>query len=227
VAEPPFRRRVELHRTGPTTVTGEVEDHIHHFGLTVEHDAAVVVGVEGWARRAPWSPCPDAADELQELVGRTIGVLGQVPDPAKHCTHQLEVALATLRFAGGGLDHRRYDMTVSGWETGTSDARIVRDDGAELWWISEGRDLVAPEPFAGRSRAGGFAAWVLATFAPDEAEMALQLRRATGLAAGRGYDLDDYDLLADTPIQVGVCYATQPERITIARRNRGSSRLSG
>jgi hypothetical protein len=49
------------------------------------------------------------------------------------------------------------------------------------------------------------------------------VRRATWMAGARGIDLDDYDTPDQAGLPVGSCYASQPERVHVAFRNRGSS----
>ena len=221
-APPPFRRRVELRRLDPSTVDGSLEDHFHHFESTVVHDADAVTAIEARAPRAPWSLCPGAGAQLQELVGKPIGVPPQVADVTDHCTHLLDLALTVVRFAGTGLEHRRYEMTVTDWDTDESEATLERDDGRVLRWRSSKGVLTGPEPFTGRSTRAGFARWVAETFDPDEGEMVLHLRRATWLAPSRTLDMDQYDVLRESGLPEGTCYASQPERIDIAARNRGT-----
>lgn len=54
-------------------------------------------------------------------------------------------------------------------------------------------------------------------------EAAMFLRRAQWMAPARSVHLDGLDTINQSGIGVGVCYSTQPQRYTIARRNRGSS----
>ena len=222
MSPPPFRRRVELQRLDASTVDGSLEDHFHHFEATVTHADGVVTAVESRAPRAPWSLCPGAGAQLQELVGKPVGVLPQVADVTDHCTHLLDLALTLVRFAGTGLDHRRYDMTVTDWDTDASEATLVRDDGRVLRWTSSKGELTGPEPFTGRSTRAGFARWVVETFDPDEGEMVLHLRRATWLAPSRLLDMDQYSVLGESGLPEGTCFASQPERIGLATRNKGT-----
>src|SRR3546814_16735316 len=97
---PPFRRRFELRRIAADAVEAELEDHIHHVVVIVHHDHHEVTGVEGRAIRLPWSLCPGAISQLEELVGAPVGVAPAVADAGTHCTHLLESALTAVRFAG-------------------------------------------------------------------------------------------------------------------------------
>lgn len=222
-AEAPFRRRITLVRSSPTEAAGEVEDHVHHFRAVVRHADGVVTAAEGSAVRAPWSLCPGAVPALRELIGARVGTVAGVEDSTAHCTHLLDVALLTVRFAGSGLASRRYELTVSGWSTPRRSATLVRDDGARLAWEVADSAVVSPEPFAGRSLGQGFAHWARVTFEPDLAEMAIVLRRATWMSPSRGIDLDRFAVLRDSGAVPGTCFATQPARIGIARRTRGST----
>ena len=43
------------------------------------------------------------------------------------------------------------------------------------------------------------------------------------MSASRGIDLDHFDRLSHSAVPPGSCFASQPHRIGLARRNRGSS----
>ena len=100
---------------------------------------------------------------------------------------------------------------------------ITRDDGRSLRWTVDRSTIVEPEPFAGHRIGAGFTAWVDESLDDDTAELALLLRRAVWMSPSRGFDLDDIESLSDMPIASGACFASQPERIHLARRNHGSS----
>lgn len=221
---PAFHRRVEL-VAGDGTVAATIEDFNHHFDITVRHDGERVTGFAVDAVRAPWSQCPGAAGELEELVGAPIGVRPTSAHPDHHCTHLIDLACVAVRFAGS-TGRRRYDATVTGWDEPLADAVIERDDGLRIEWRANRSMIEGPEPFAGRSLGAGFTPWVLSTFDAEVAEAALILRRATWMSPSRGFDLDTFDLLGETGLGEGVCYATQPQRIGIATRNRGMARPS-
>jgi len=52
-----------------STVRGDMEDDFHRFGVTVRHDGARVVEVEGEGERYPWTTCPAAVEPLRALAG--------------------------------------------------------------------------------------------------------------------------------------------------------------
>jgi hypothetical protein len=56
----------------------------------------------------------------------------------------------------------------------------------------------------------------------DDAEAALVLRRAVWMSPIRHMHLDDYDAIAATGVSAGACFTTQPGRIEVAFRRRGT-----
>lgn len=222
MADLPFRRRVILRNPEPGRIEASVEDHIHHFEVTLAHDGSLVRQVEGRAVRAPWSLCPGASDQLAELVGVPVGPSARVPDPSQHCTHLLDLAIAAVRFAGTPVPERRVELTAAGWDDPPMDCEAVRDDGLTLHWRATAREIIEPEPFSGVALGAGFTTFV-GGLDDDIAELALLLRRATWLGASRSIDLDDYEVLRESGLPVGACFSSQPGRIDEARRNRGSS----
>ena len=218
----PFRRQVVLERPSADVVEAEVEDHIHHFAVRIEHEVGLVRAVSGRAVRAPWSTCPAAASVLDELVGQPVDG-ARVGDPGDHCTHLLDLALVAVRFASLDVPARRFDLVVEGWDEPEVTATARRDDGRSLRWTLRGMEIVAPEPYAGHRLGAGFTSWAMSTLDRDEGELALLLRRAAWMSSSRGIDLDDFTRLSELPIPPGSCYSAQPARIELARRNVGSS----
>jgi hypothetical protein len=217
-----FHRRVEL-VAGDSTVHATIEDFNHHFELTVTHDGSVVTAVAAEHVRAPWSQCPGAAAELQELVGKPVGVRPASAHASEHCTHLIDLVSVAVRFAGT-VGHRRYDAWISDWDQPVGSAVIERDDGLRLAWQVGGNRIHGPDPWTDQPLGGRFTPWVLSTFDADTAEAALILRRAAWMAPSRGFDLDSFATLDQTGLGEGVCYATQPQRIHIATRNAGMAR---
>ena len=207
------------------TVHGSIEDFQHHFEVTVTHDGTSVTSISGDAVRWPWSTCAEATQQLQALVGAQIGQLPRVPDPTMQCTHQLDLAVSAVRFAGSGLERRSFVVTVEGWGTPNGRAEISRNDGVRLEWALDGYSIAAPAPFAGHDIGAGFARWAIAELEPDIAETALLLRRAVRVAPMRALDLDALDVAADSGLTEGVCYTAQSQRLHIARRNKGMARV--
>ena len=220
-AKPEFVRRVVLD-ADPGRVRASVEDHQHHFVVTVHHDGTVVEGFEVEGRRVPWSTCLDAEVELAEWVGAPIGVRPTSGRLDQHCTHQVDVAQVAVRFAGLGLSHRDYDLRVHGYLEPVTHASLVRDDGYEIHWTLEDATVTAPPAAAGRSLRDGFSGWV-GGLPPDDAEAMSLLRRAVWLAPSRLFELDGYETMAEVGMPVGVCWSAQPERIEVALRVRGAA----
>ena len=221
---PPFERRIIVtSRDG--RVEASLEDYNHHFVVILEHDGAVVTGASLESPRPPWSECSGGEAELVRIVGEPVGVRSNPSEANRFCTHQLDLACMAVRLAGLGLARRTYEVSVTGWDAPEASAEVVRDDGRRLAWTVAGHTVTGPPRYAGQQLGGRFAAWANAELDPDEAEMALVLRRAAWMALSRGMDLDDYATLAETGLPAGVCWATQPERIEHARRNVGTARV--
>lgn len=211
------------------TVEGGLEDDQHHFTVVVGHDGRVVESVASRSVRAPWSTCPDAAQELQALVGMPLSVrctaVSDWTPSRQHCTHQLDlVALAiahAARVVAGGAEWRQYDAEIPfGLLDGEEKVvTLARDGEPQLRWTVQGTTIVAPAPFAGAPR--GFARWAETALSPDDAEAAVVLKRACAIGMSRGIDLDSYPTLADMPGLSPVCYSMQPQRAPVAFRNRG------
>lgn len=221
----PFVRRLQLSAPDERTVVASIEDYNHHFEVSLTHDGDVVADITARAVRAPWSPCADAAGELRELIGRPVGERPRVDAPDRHCTHQLDIACIAVRFAGRGLHHRSFDAVVTDWDEPEGRAVLERDDGLRLEWTVARSSITSPPPYAGRLLGAGFTTWALSTLDPDTAEASLILRRAAWMSPSRGLDLDQHDLLPESGLPGGVCYSAQPQRIHVARRNRGMARV--
>jgi hypothetical protein len=234
-----YRRRIRLVATEPGVVEAALEDDFHHFEVTLRHDGARVIAVEGRSVRWPWSTCPGAAEPLRALADmalspRCLAVGGQA-DPRANCTHMfdlagLAVAHAARAGAGrGGASSRQYDAevpfgaTVSDGEPVT--VRLWRDGERVLEWVLDGRSIATPQMYTDAPWQGGFFRWADATLPVDEAEAAIVLRRACEIGTGRGMDLDGYDKASELgPMMAGICHTMQPGVMEVAVRNKGSIR---
>ncbi len=215
---PTFVRTLEF-RAEPGGVVASLRDFQHRFELDVSHDGSKVTGFTLRPTRLPWTTCAAAADELDELIGAPIGERPRTRKADQHCTHQIDLALTAVRFAGRDLTHRRYDLTVTGYLTDRCVASLRRDDGYELTWRIVDGAVVEPLELAGRSLTNGFTAWAT-TLEPEESEATLILRRAAWMAPARSVDLDAYATMAATGMPPGVCYSAQAARIEHAVRIR-------
>ena len=224
-----YRRRVRVVASASGVIDSGLEDDQHYFTVRLEHDGERVVSITSESVRAPWSTCPSAAAQLQELVGMTLSdrclAVAEWTRSDQHCTHQLDLAgLAVAhaaRVVAGGADHRQYDVVVPfGLISGERHTVTLARDGQPLLaWDLEGRRIVAPAPYA--DAPAGFARWADATLDADDAEAAVVLKRAMSIGMSRGLDLDGYDTLADMPGLSPLCWSMQPERAPVAFRNRG------
>ena len=221
----PFIRLFRFTAPDAHTVEASIQDHQHHFEVTLTHDGDVVTSLSPRAVRWPWSTCAEAGRALDELVGRPVHELPRVDDAGLHCTHQLDLASSAVRFAGSGLAQRAFDVTVTNWGTPDGHAVIERDDGLRLVWRLDGLTITSPAPFAGQSIGAGFARWATAELDPDTAEAALILRRAVWVSPMRTLDLDALDVAGDSGLREGACYTAQPGRLDTATRNQGMTRV--
>jgi hypothetical protein len=230
-----FHRRHELRAIDERTVLAAIEDDMHHFELTLRHDGHVVTAVEGRAVRWPWAPCVEGARVIDALVGLPLSpsssAVGTWTDASGQCTHQFDLAgLAVAhaaRHAAGGAASRSYLAVVPDWHEHPFDAWILRDGVEVLRFTVGSRALEAPEAFAGVALNQRFIQWCASHLDDDTTEAALLLRRAAWMSPARHIDLEAFAMIADSMVKTGVCYATQPERLEIGRRNRHSLRDFG
>jgi hypothetical protein len=229
-----YRRRIRLVATEPGVIEGGLEDDFHHFTVTLRHDGERVTAAEAGAKRWPWTTCPDAAGPLRSIAGMALSprclAIGEHADPRMNCTHMFDLAgLAVAHAARGGPvgTTRQYDVEVpAGGRSGERiDIRLWRDDELLHTWTIEGRRCISPPPFSEAPWKGGFLRWADATFAPEESEPVIVLRRGCDIGIGRGMDLDAVDAAKEMEeLMSGVCFSMQPAQIAVALRNKGTIR---
>ncbi len=217
-----LRRKIVLDCV-PGQVRAALEDDYHHFSVVLSHDATRVTGIEQQHLRTPWSLCAHAGAGLQQLLG---SVLASDPlvapahiDAQLQCTHQLDLARLAMAHAGRG-GRREYLLEVRDAVDGVRSASALRNGAVCLRWDvhgtaigTEGLDL---RRFDARR-------WSDAD--PELAEAMLVLRRAVLIAGGRGVDFSVVDDMAPFAARMaGACYAFQPVRLALARRERDSMR---
>jgi hypothetical protein len=229
-----YRRRIRLVVAEPGVVEGGLEDDFHHFTVTLRHDGERVIAAEAGAKRWPWTTCPDAAEPLRAIAGMELSprclAIGEHADPRMNCTHMFDLAgLAVAHAARGGPvgTTRQYDVEVpaGGLSGERIDIRLWRDDELLHTWTIERRRCISPPPFSEAPWKGGFLRWADATFAPEESEPVIVLRRGCDIGIGRGMDLDAVDAAKEMEeLMSGVCFSMQPAQIAVALRNKGTIR---
>ena len=226
-----YRRRIRLVNVEPGLVDSGLEDDFHYFRIRVRYDGAVVTGIETEAYRWPWTTCPAAGDELEQLVGMSLSpralAVGDVANPRLQCTHQFDLTGLAIAHATRAVESRQYDVEVPyhAQSGGATNVRVWRNDDLALTWTLDGHKCIAPEPYASTSWRGGFMKWADQTLDPDTAEAAIVLRRACDIALGRGANLEGYRSAGELAIAgSGVCYTFQAETAPVAFRQVGTIR---
>jgi hypothetical protein len=226
-----YRRRIRLAADG-LSVTADLEDDFHRFGVDLVHDGEKVISVRGRARRFPWTTCAAAVEPLAALEGMPLSTdataAGAWADPRANCTHLFDLAGLAVAHAASGREHRQYDVEVpdrdveGGW---TTQPRLWRNGELVLSWALRHLTIEAPHPFAGVALRGAFMRWARDALDPDTAEAAIVLRRACEISYGRLQDLDGYDVAADLgDVMLGTCHTFQPGTMEVGIRRKGSGR---
>lgn len=114
-----FRRRVEIVSTAQDAtreVRASLEDDFHHFRVWLRHCDGIVSEIGGEAVRYPYSACPQAAEQLQQLIGMPLSQIAhsvtRQTDAQHQCTHLLDLAGLAIANAARGTTQRRYDIQV-------------------------------------------------------------------------------------------------------------------
>jgi hypothetical protein len=221
-----FRRLIDLKSWDESTAVGWLEDDYHHFGVTLSHDGAVIRDVRVAAVRYPWSPCPQAAPLLREVIGQPLiprcTDIGRQLKMWRQCTHTFDLVGLLSAHAFHRRDHHVYegtarqidnDETKRGWKQ----ADLLHDGVPVLSWQLDPDVIRAPEALAGLSIGRGFRAW--AETRPEvEAERASVLRRIAALAPYRGQTRRPETVpgLEEKP---ALCFTFQPETRAGATRD--------
>jgi hypothetical protein len=222
-----YRRRVLAVSPAPGLVVCDLEDDFHHFRVTLRHDGDRVTAIAAESIRYPWVTCPDAAANLDALVGLPLShrftAAGAHADPRRNCTHQFDAAALAVTHAARGAARRVYDAEVPRRVDWYTHVRLWVDGEARLSWQVDRAGLVDPEPpFDAAPWEGGFMAWADATLDPETAEAAIVLRRAATIGMGRGWPFDDFERASDVHISgSAVCYTMTPGVAEVAWRRQG------
>jgi len=212
-----FTRRIVCIADGDHVFTA-LEDDFHHFYARIGHDGKAIRTVAGRALRVPRSSCPNAMDGLQRFVGLALDARSTGIDASWQCTHAYELvrlAMAqALRRAAGGSAQREYLIRVPDRIERRTRAVVERDGQFLFAWDIEGRNIIAPERFAGVDIFGS-SRWP-ADLDADQLEAAQVLRRGAWLAVARvNYVIPPAGV---APVQKqrkpgpasGACYSYQP-----------------
>jgi len=217
-----LRRRIGL-VAHQGEVRAAVEDDYHHFRIRLRHDGKTVTGVQSETLRIPWSACAFAGDDWSKVIGAPIrersSAIASYAEMRHFCTHMFELAGLAIAAVADGVARRSYEMAVPYGTRRAEPARLWRDGELHLTWLTDGKLIHGPDPYAGVPVGPGFAAWAQTRLSVAEGEAALVLRRAVVISSGRTSNLD---AMAHSHAGGG-CYATQPERAPQALRVVGST----
>jgi hypothetical protein len=221
-----FRRRIVIHsriETSRRVTRAALEDDFHHFRVEVTSANGHVIAIEAASPRRPYTLCAQAAAQLQALIGmaltQTAHEVTRIADASEQCTHLFELSGLAIAAAARGTFQRQYDIEVPMRLNDRTHSTLARDGVPLLEWNVLGTVIQGPPPYAGIDLYHGMARWALTTLSSEEAEAALVLRRATGIAKGRGMNLDAQVHARPS----GNCFAQQPARAGQAIRMVGST----
>jgi hypothetical protein len=225
VTDADYHRRIEMAST-PTSIDAEMEDHHHHFRVHLDLKNGVIAKVETTAVRAPWTTCATGAAALERMNGLTIA---EATDPrtwgddrSAHCTHAADLALLAVRHATDATC--RYDATFTPANAHHRTATLTRDGTEVMRWTLDGAAVTEPFGNLPLDR-HAFLPWIRANLDEEGIEHAMILRRAATIAMGNAFDLDAFATAADVHPADNTCHTYRVEIASIARRNKGSSRI--
>jgi hypothetical protein len=211
-ALPGFRRRFRI-TPAVGRVQSEVEDDYHCMSVIVHHDGAVATGVESVMRRAPWTTCPGAPEQLrQTFSGVALDAFAARGQKQVNCTHLHDLAVLA---AGHAFDRAPlvYDILVSDPVDGRRRAELRCGGVTILGWTEAGMRIVEPAELTGL-RLDELRPWI-ESLDPQRQEAARLLRWANILANGRMIPLEQQSDAGRMPPN---CYTFQPHRAVQAKR---------
>lgn len=209
---PGFRRRFRI-TPAPGRVQSEVEDDYHCMSVTVHHDGAIATRVEAVMRRAPWTTCPGAPEQLaQTFRGVALDAFAARGEKQANCTHLHDLAVLA---AGHAFDAAPlvYDILVSDPVDGRRRAELRCGGATVLGWTEAGLRIVEPAELAGL-KLDELRPWIESLDARRQ-EAARLLRWANMLANGRMIPLEKQ---SDASRMPPGCYTFQPHRAAQAKR---------
>ncbi len=222
-----YRRRLRI-RTRPGYARADLEDDPHRYGIAIRHDGQRVTAIEGFPIRVPWTLCTSAAQQLQRLVGMPLSadataIFRHTP-PGEQCTHMFDTAGLAIAHAARGTMLRQYDIEAPFWDMHQPRRLSLSRDGIPLLeWTIHGRQILGPEPYAGRDWQK-LLPWAREHFDdPDLVEAIVVMRRAVMISNGRSVSLDPLRDAAGTGHVGGACFVFQPGVAEHALRMPGST----
>lgn len=163
-----FRRRVDIiahHVDGTGEVRAALEDDFHHFRVWVRHHEGEVTAIGGEALRYPYSMCPQACGQLQQLLGMKLDCIAhsvtRQADASHQCTHLFDLAGLAIAAAARGTLERRYDINIGQRIANRTRATLIRDGDEDLTWDVNGTMIEGPSPYSGINLREGMARWAL------------------------------------------------------------------
>lgn len=207
-----FRRRFRI-TPEPERVCCELEDDYHCMRVTLWHDGVNATVIDPHMRRAPWTTCPGAEEELKAtFTGIPLGEFAARGAQKANCTHLYDLAQLAAAHAFD-KEPRIYDIRVSDPLEGRRRAELRRDGQVLLSWVEADFQVVEPEAMAGLSL-WDLRSWMKAQ-EPALREAAKLLRWANIIANGRSIPIEQQSDASRMPPN---CYTFQPERAAVAER---------
>lgn len=208
-----YRRSVRIDSDGGARSFAELEDDIHAFAVTLEHDGSAIRTVEVEIRRAPWTTCPGAKQALKrELEGMLLVDVRYLKDRQQQCTHLFDLANWAAAHAMA-REYIEYDVLVSDPLDNVRHAEIWRNGKLVIEWDEAKFILQAPPEIAGRN-IFELNDWMKG-LSPELQEAARILRWGNVVANGRMKSLAEQSDATKMPPN---CYTFQPSRAELARR---------
>lgn len=200
-----YRRRIRI-VPQPNRIDVDMEDDCHHFGVSIEHDGAVISRVETRELHFPWTSCQAAGAFLRErMTGLKLAEAAAAESQRSHCTHMYDLFVLGVRHA---FEDRpvQYEIRVS---DGDRLAQLERNGTVLLSWrIDDDSD-------ANGIRGGSFRdleVWSR-TLPEDMQEPARMLRRGVMVSGARGLPWPLEGSAAELfPQKSGICFSFQPNR---------------
>lgn len=220
-----YRRSILIVATG-NQVQAHLEDDFHRFSVSLHHNEAHIIHIEGRALRFPWLTCAEAVFPLERLVGMELSrcsrAVFQHADGRFQCTHLFDLSGLAVAQAARGPGRRRYDIVVFDPQGGGRRAELKRD-GEKLYCWRVRDDIIEAAPPFGRQSLLRLGKWAGENLAEDEAEAALVLRRAIHISGGRWFDLDSVPNAATLGSRA-TCHSFQPSVAPKGKRMVGATR---